>query len=510
MVPSFESWSALPEFAVPDSGVLETTILKAGVLIVKLRELGPVSAKHCLSVGDGVHGLLGTVTIECASGARLMRLPQVICGWAAEWCAAAYQGVKPFPARVRFRAIGRGIGVTFVDLAPKVMTPAKSLIVYIDESGNTGDAAIVGNLEGVQPSFALVGLGEVDGRNELDRVMGDIRKRHGIQASEIKSRSMNRHPELVCDLVEALGALGLPLFVELTDKAFFVATNIVSYVLAGPWLPLSSPGSRAVANALADVVTENIGSNAIIAYCDFARTPSPLTLEHFKSTFRRELAKAQERVSGGDLAEMLALIAEVFDESVEVCEDQTGDTRPGYTRLLPPPDLSRSGKLIAMLPHIPAFTNLYARVNRFTSDSVTVHALHDEQAHFGALLQGYATSLGSNVHAMELTEMLPPELAQWKFAPGKCSLGFADSRRSAGIQAADILARFFARRLNAIINGSVNNDDPALSTLWKLQNPARGLGINIVSTSRRFGIFWGKAASEGPFGPAAKFGFSGT
>jgi hypothetical protein len=53
---------------------------------------------------------------------------------------------------------------------------------------------------------------------------------------------------------------------------------------------------------------------------------------------------------------------------------------------------------------------------------------------------------------MELLELVPPGLADWEFKPGKFTLAFGTSETTSGIQAADILARFLTRRMNAIID----------------------------------------------------------
>lgn len=490
-------WLALPEFKIPQSRDIVVNVVRAGIMVRPLALFEAAGIRDPVPLGDGVHGVLGTITIETESGSVLMRLPQVVGGWAAECFTAVQQGIKPFPARVRFRPLGPGVEVSFVDFEPKTIAPVRSLVVFVDESGNTGDAAIVSGdkLVGEQPSFALVGLGAEDGVEGLSQIMIDVRTRHGIQANEIKTRVMDRRPGLVIDLINAVRIAGLPVFVELMDKAYFVATNVVTYVLAGPWLSEASPSGWAVAKVLADVLTEHVDQTALVAYCDFGRSPTTETFELFAGTFRRELARARERALDDDLRQMLAHVSEIFEESVGM---HRGGTL--YTQLLPPADRSLRGKIIAMLPHVSAFTNLYARINRFSSDATSVRVIHDEQSHFGTLLRGYASTLESNEFAKELLDLMPPQQADWEFKPGKFVLDFGNSENSAGIQAADILARFCTRRMNAIIDGSAADDDPIVSHLLSMNAPTRGVGVNIVSTTERNKGFWGRAALEGPLG----------
>ena len=106
---------------------------------------------------------------------------------------------------------------------------------------------------------------------------------------------MDRRPGLVIDLINAVRIAGLPVFVELMDKAYFVATNVVTCVLAGPSLPEASPSGWAMANVLADVLTEHVDQAALVAYCDFGRSPTTEAFEVFASTFRRELARARDQ-----------------------------------------------------------------------------------------------------------------------------------------------------------------------------------------------------------------------
>src|SRR5215211_6018866 len=75
-------------------------------------------------------------------------------------------------------------------------TPSRTLHVFVDESGNTGDAAKLTDAFGGQPSFALAAVGEPAGSGQLDRILLELRDRHRIQAPEVKSRVLGRRPNL--------------------------------------------------------------------------------------------------------------------------------------------------------------------------------------------------------------------------------------------------------------------------------------------------------------------------
>lgn len=83
--------------------------------------------------------------------------------------------------------------------------------------------------------------------------MSDVQGQHHVQADEMKSRSMKRRPTFLCDLVSELKPNN-SIFVEIMDKKFYLATNLVTFALYGrAFNPLWQP---VLANQFADVMTE--------------------------------------------------------------------------------------------------------------------------------------------------------------------------------------------------------------------------------------------------------------
>ncbi len=363
-----------------------------------------------------------------------------------------------------------------------------AFLVYIDESGNTGDAALTTSLLGTQPSFALVAVAEVAGSQSLDSILDHVRRGVGLGGTELKGRAMDRYPHLLRELVQALHNSRTPVFVELMDKSFFVAANIVNHVLGISRLPLGNPDVVFVQNAMADVITEHLGTPVIAPYCEFARAPSKETFRGFVSAFRQALLE----VSGvmPELEQVLLTMSQILDEEIHEAQ---GSAPEGYERFLPPPDYIGRGKRVAMLPHVPAFTHLYGRINRFVPDGQEAKVIHDEQLQVGPALAEYAARLQENDLAELLSAIPQSGIADWNFGTSKLSFTFSDSKAAAGIQIADLLARFVTRRFNSLMAGRELPNDPVLSLLFSMNDEEVGVGTNLVTSTRSVSRFWGSA-----------------
>jgi hypothetical protein len=125
---------------------------------------------------------------------------------------------------------------------------------YLDESGSTGDLAHPGARFdfGRQQVFTLACLG-VDDEAALGLEIGRLKSRHRIQASELKSASAIKKPELIVDLLEYLGRRRLPLIIEVVDKRFMIAANMVNTVIL-PYVGACdlSPQSSFIRNIMAE------------------------------------------------------------------------------------------------------------------------------------------------------------------------------------------------------------------------------------------------------------------
>src|ERR1700722_5688695 len=100
---------------------------------------------------------------------------------------------------------------------------------FLDESGNSGDLARPGRRFdfGQQEIFTLACLGVANLAGLGDELVR-MKMKHRVQAPELKSSAVREKPDLVIDLVEYVEQMGLPLLVEVVDKRFMIAANIVN------------------------------------------------------------------------------------------------------------------------------------------------------------------------------------------------------------------------------------------------------------------------------------------
>lgn len=127
---------------------------------------------------------------------------------------------------------------------------------YLDESGSTGDLARFGVRFdfGQQQVFTLACLG-VDDEDALGLEIERLKTCHRIQARELKSASAIKKPELVVDLLEYLRRNRLPLIIEVVDKRFMIAANMVNTVIL-PYVGACDlgPESRFIRNIMAEYI----------------------------------------------------------------------------------------------------------------------------------------------------------------------------------------------------------------------------------------------------------------
>lgn len=350
--------------------------------------------------------------------------------------------------------------------------------VYVDESGNTGDAAKIVEAFGGQPAFALVGIGEPSDTGLLGGILDGLRRRHRIQAPEFKSSTLARHPGLGLQLVRDLLDASVPIFIELMDKSYYLAMGIVTHFLGGPWFELSSQDSLDLANSLAELLTHQVPSGYVQPYLAFAQNPNRQTLGDFETSLRECIAMAR-RWAPPPLPTELDTLLEVLEVAVKAHDLSV----IGPDELLPPPDI-RGNTRYAMLPHVNAFAHLYARVNRAATSWAAASVVHDEQPHVRPILQEYAALLESNAHMEPLSGSAAQALVDWDFSTGKVSLSFANSHEAAGIQVADLVAGMCTRRLASIIEdrkGDLFGEEVRLLA----SVAGEGLGLNAVTSHKR-------------------------
>ncbi|KTE21722.1 MULTISPECIES: hypothetical protein [unclassified Sphingopyxis] len=150
-------------------------------------------------------------------------------------------------------------------------SPPEPTAYFIDESGHSGDLAATRALDFAdQPVFALACIGVADAR-ALGAEMERLRGVHGCGPGELKS-AMARLPRFVTDLAAYLKARDCPVFIELVDKRFFIATHVVTYLLCGGLGLGQVP--EPVRNAVAEFLTDEPADALLLGYLAACREPS--------------------------------------------------------------------------------------------------------------------------------------------------------------------------------------------------------------------------------------------
>jgi hypothetical protein len=363
----------------------------------------------------------------------------------------------------------------------------RTLTVYADESGNTGDAAKLVDAFGGQPSFALVGVGEPAGSGILQGVLDDLRVRHRVQAPEFKAKTLTRNAGLGLDLVTRLANASVPMFIELMDKRYFLSVNIVNHFLAGAWLDMSSAKSLQIANLFADLLTSHIPDGHVVPYLAFTQAPTEDTLAEFTRNLRSDVGVALHWAPP-NLSDALSMLAEAIDLAIAQSE-RGGHDGHDLRHLLPSADHAPRGTRYAILPHVNAFVNLYSRVNLIAAEWDAAKVIHDDQHQVEQILREYAAGLESNTHFDLLSQSAAQEHVNYDFSAGKLSLDFTSSHATAGIQVADLVAAICTRRMSSIIEARPD-DDLREEVRLLSRSPRPGVGLNLVTTFARVDEFY--------------------
>lgn len=350
---------------------------------------------------------------------------------------------------------------------------------FLDESGNTGDVTGTGDAFDFhkQPVFVLGCLGIRD-ENAFDAFFADVKARHRLQGAEVKSDAAWKKPAFYMDLLIEIERLDLPLLLEVVDKRFFIAAQMVNTLILRPRGGDQDHGAPLafIRNAIAEYITEMLPDACLDAYvAACAKADGTAILRVYEVLFDALDAEGEEGFPG--FVRMVTVDAR--DAFLEAGPDNTAVVQAR----LPIPDPNHFGKLVWMLPHLSSLTNLYARLNTYTGGRLNdVTLVHDKQQEFEDILRtNKAAAEGLAAQGVEMT--YGP--ANYVFRE-RADLTFVHSERSAGVQAIDVIAGY-AMRL--VVNRTTPGAEPRRDGDWQLRRlldqdaRVRGLGTNFVMTT---------------------------
>lgn len=347
---------------------------------------------------------------------------------------------------------------------------------YLDESGSTGDLAHAGARFdfGQQQVFTLACLG-VDNERALGLEIERLKACHRIQASELKSTSVIKKPKFVIDLLEYVDNHRLPLIIEVVDKRFMIAANMVNTVIL-PFVGSCdlTPGARFIRNIMAEYIHYYAKPSLFEAY---VKACDAYSITNMTAVFDALLGWLVKRSPQDEIAE--GLYKSVLDARSEFLALSPED-EAGQRRYLPMPDIGKRAESIWMLPNLTCFTNIYARINRLCGRRIgSLTLFHDEQLQFDEIVR--SAKRATEDLSKTLTVPLMP-FADYHFVE-EATLVFTNSTTSPGIQAADVLAGFIMRFTKDALYGDCSASEAArdgFNGILKLSEPIEGRGVNFV------------------------------
>jgi hypothetical protein len=353
---------------------------------------------------------------------------------------------------------------------------------FLDECGQTGDLAKRGALTSFaqQPVFSLAAVGIED---EASFTLGieKLKSKHGIQSAELKSSARGDRSDFVYDVVRTLCTERYPFFVEIVNKRFFLAAQIVSLQLLPPIRGLEADArTHYFQNVLADYLAERTPDAVFLRFIEACLSPS---VEALESQLELLIQSARADEAG----------AEVAFAACDLAEDARRDFRKAlgegeekaFLRYLPFPDKNKHDKEVWILPNLSSFTNIYARINRHRQGRLSdVRLIHHEQLQFDAIL-AQAKTTAESLQAAAAMFMTPHSDFHFRQS---ATLSFASSRDSSGLQVADLLAGFCMRYVKAFFadRDAVSATAHRTYDLLRLStDPTSGLGLNLVISNEQ-------------------------
>jgi hypothetical protein len=361
-----------------------------------------------------------------------------------------------------------------------------SISFYIDESGHSGDAVNSGTAYDFidQPFFVLAALG-IEDEVALAQQIDALRVAHRVPAGELKSKSksLQRRPAFVSDLLSFVCDQNLPFFVEVVDKRYFVCMHLVNSQLLPSVMGFKDgPEMHFIKNQLVDFLYDEISDHVLDRFVATCLEPSDHSL---MSAFGSQLLFSIGKSATSGAQEMRDCMHHMVIEAMKEYGEMRKQDPDAYHRFLPSPDMNKCSKPVWMLPHLSSLTNIYARINLFRQRKLAgVRLIHDEQLEFENILRDAKRDAESVIKDTKIKPFTPH--SDFMFIES-AMLEFATSHESVGIQVADVIAgtvmRFYRDRLRGNAAKSLVTTE-AVRKLLRRSDASTGIGVNQVVPQR--------------------------
>jgi len=318
-------------------------------------------------------------------------------------------------------------------------------IYFIDESWNSGDIIMKENDKNFnnQPLFGLCAIGIDENKLVLiENKIKELKRKYKIQSPELKIKSIYKYKKIafLIELFEFLKNKNVDFFIEVIDKKYQIAINIVNHLIYPPYYTSYNPEIQMMKNIIATHIYHHISDNFFIEFSNISRKPSEKKLFDLWKNLKKELEKLNDELS----KPIIKHLEESIDDFHLMKQNENKYNRPMYTYFLPLPDKNKRGENLVMLPYVNCFTNILARINQKENLS-SIKLYFDEQAHFDEILEQYKLLLESN--ETFLPEMNINPFSNFYFDSKIPDLNFKNSKECIGIQIADLFAGFVCRSI---------------------------------------------------------------
>ncbi|WP_145590827.1 DUF3800 domain-containing protein [Yersinia aleksiciae] len=347
---------------------------------------------------------------------------------------------------------------------------------FLDESGNTGDLVkLPPDLNfASQPFFALSCIGVAD-CDDLQKYIDSLKNKHKIQGEELKSKNLYKsNPKFICDLFDYIAINKLPFYVEVVDKKYCIAVSIVNHQICSPYFQQfdSEANAQGFRNELADYLSENLPLDCYKFFfeaCIYKSDAALLkSMKNLRSYFNSREFTFQYK------AEAIRCL----QSTIRFYHTNKSSEPDLIKNLIPIPDVNKRGNEIHLLPHVHSWFNLMAKVNKLHGGDISdVTFFHDKQDHFDEILIFCSEQLkNSNV----INPFDPTTDFNIKT---DLDIKFPDSKKSSGIQLADVLAGYISRYVMEYLYDESLKNDLYHDVFYKLKDcydPNKNFGINFV------------------------------
>jgi hypothetical protein len=262
--------------------------------------------------------------------------------------------------------------------------------VFVDESGNTGQALVQKGkpIFGDQPFFCLVGVILPNNSKEIQDDIKKISKKYNINLNELKaSRIPAKKQQFFVDYFELLESYNIPVFIELMDKKYYVALNILdSLIIPTSELPKGSERDAILFSAKRNLVNRLYQILSRSTYEEFSSLCIDVNEKNFNSTLS-SIANDIVSKRNPELDTLLMHLMKTHNSIKSIYTNSPNEDNL-IQNYLPLPDKGTKSGLYLM-PHVSCLLNLIPRFQYYANlkSASSISIIHDEQAYYDDTLK---------------------------------------------------------------------------------------------------------------------------